>query len=395
MVDNIQNKVIIREYNEDRDIQVVGKLERNCDILASNFNKELSIFTNIVGNPLCRIRFYPSHVVLVAEVEEIGELVGVVRGCIKCVGTKQRENYVNLGCILGLRVSPRYRRMGIGLRLVKSIEEWLIKKGANYTFTATEKSNVASTNLFTIKCNYTSFGSLVIFVQPVGVNMKGLPQTMKLKKLKVEQAIHLYKDKFKAKDIYPADIDEILKDELSLGTWVSYFKEEEEEKWINEDNIITETPGSWAMFSIWNSCEAYKLQYLRKPHPFKFLLSQAREIIFSCLKLPMCDSLEEPFGFLFLYGIFGEGERLQELMECMWNFASGLAKTVKDCKVIITELGLSDPLMEHFPQESFISCINDLWYLKKVIEQDAVNDDDDQLGLLGQAGDVFVDPRDF
>ena len=47
--------------------------------------------------------------VQVAELRENGELVGVVKGCIKCVGTRFGASYVRLGCILGLRVSPRHR----------------------------------------------------------------------------------------------------------------------------------------------------------------------------------------------------------------------------------------------------------------------------------------------
>lgn len=45
----------------------------------------------------------------VAEQRGNGEVVGVVRGCIKHVGTKFGGMCVNLGCILGLRVSPTHR----------------------------------------------------------------------------------------------------------------------------------------------------------------------------------------------------------------------------------------------------------------------------------------------
>lgn len=287
--------------------------------------------------------------------------------------------------------------MGIGLKLVKAVEEWLMGNGAHYTFLATEKNNVASTNLFTSKCNYMNFSSLVIFIQPASLPVKGLSQDIKIEKLQIDQAISLYNNKFRGKDIYPTDIDAILKEKLSIGTWVSYFKEEE---WIilhsNEKNeeIISKTPSSWAIFSIWNSCEAYKL-HIRKSHPFKFFhatLSHARDKIFPCLKLPVCPSLQNPFGFLFLYGLYGEGERLQELMKSIWSFASRLAENVKDCKVIITELGVSDPLIEHLPQESSMSYIDDLWYLKKV--NGLTNDKDEQV-VMGQVGNVFVDPRDF
>ncbi|XP_021594361.1 probable N-acetyltransferase HLS1 isoform X2 [Manihot esculenta] len=333
----------------------------------------------------------------VAELRENGELVGVVRGCIKCVGTRFGATYVRLGCILGLRVSPKHRRMGIGLKLVKSVEEWLVGNGAQYTFLATEKNNVASTNLFTSKCNYTNFSSLVIFVQPTSLPVKGLSQDIKIEKLQINQAISLYNNRLRGKDIYPTDIDAILKEKLSLGTWVSYFKAEE---WIilhsnneknNEEDIISKTPSSWAIFSIWNSCEAYKFHIRKSYHPLKFFhatLSHARDKIFPCLKLPICDSLQKPFGFLFLYGLYGEGARLQELVKSIWSFASRLAENVKESKVIITELGVSDPLMEYVSHESSVSCIDDLWYLKKA------NGLDEQVAL-DQVGNVFVDPRDF
>ncbi|XVF66112.1 hypothetical protein PTKIN_Ptkin10aG0008300 [Pterospermum kingtungense] len=415
MVDSMGDHklVVVREFDDGRDIGGVGKLEKNCEIIGSN-NKGTSIFTNMMmgeGDPLCRIRFYPLHLMLVAEQRENGELVGVIRGCIKHVGTKFGGTHVKLGCILGLRVSPRHRRMGIGLKLVRAMEEWLINNEAHYTFLATEKNNFASTNLFTAKCNYRNISSLVIFVQPIRYAMElVLSQDVKVEKLNIDQAISLYDNKLRAKDIYLTDIDAILKEKLSLGTWVSYFKQDEwrglhsKEKDNNNNNnnnnnedIVSTSPRSWAMFSIWNSCEAYKIHIKKSHYLLKFFhrtLSHARDKIFPCLGIPICDSLEKPFGFLFLYGLHGEGERLGELMKSAWSFASRLAENMKDCKVIITELGVSDPLMEHVvPHESSMSRIDDLWYLKKV--NGSSTSDEDDLGMMGELGNVVVDPRDF
>lgn len=58
----------------------------------------------------------------VAELRENGELVGVVRGCIKSVGTKFEGQIVKLGCILGLRVSPRHRYILFYLSLSLEVE---------------------------------------------------------------------------------------------------------------------------------------------------------------------------------------------------------------------------------------------------------------------------------
>lgn len=285
------------------------------------------------------------------------------------------------------------RRKGIGLKLVESIEKWMLQNGAEYTFLATEETNAASRDLFTLKCKYASFSSLVIYVQPVQSIPadQNLSEFVKMEKLGVDEAIFLYKNKLINKDIYPTDIDLILKEKLSLGTWISYFKEEE---WISS---TTRMPSSWVMFSIWNTCEAYKLQIKKSHFPFKFFhatLSLARDKLFPCLQIPLVDSSPgKPFGFLFIYGLHGEGERVGELMKCVWSFTSRLAENMKDCKVVITEIGVSDPLKEHFPQlGSSLSCINDLWYLKKM---NGTINGDDYLMARGSAGNVFVDPREF
>lgn len=52
-----------------------------------------------------------------AELPENGEIVGVVRGCIKSLGIARsgvgvgvgEANTMKIGCILGLRVSPAHR----------------------------------------------------------------------------------------------------------------------------------------------------------------------------------------------------------------------------------------------------------------------------------------------
>lgn len=61
-----QNKVenvVIRIFNEKRDMEVVKKLEENCEM---GSKKGVSMFTsNMMGHPLCRIRLYLVHVMLV------------------------------------------------------------------------------------------------------------------------------------------------------------------------------------------------------------------------------------------------------------------------------------------------------------------------------------------
>ncbi|TKY72499.1 N-acetyltransferase HLS [Spatholobus suberectus] len=390
------SKVLIREYNENKDVKMVRKLERNCEI---GTKKVVSILTNMMGDPLSRIRFFPLHVMLVAELLESRELVGVVRGIIKNVGTLS-GSFLKMGCILGLRVSPTYRRKGVALRLVTAVEEWMVRNGAEYAFLATEKNNDASKNLFTIKCNYVNLTSLVIFVQPTSSLTKHISRDIKIEKVDIDLAISLYRRTLRTKDLYPLDMDVILKEKLSLGTWVCYYKEE---GWLNllskvnneEDLVSNETSSSWVIFSIWNTCEAYKLQ-VRKSQLLRFLLTtlnHAREKVFPCLKMSVSDSLCRPFGFLFLYGIHGEGENPGELMESIWRFTSRVGEGMRDCRVVIAELGFGDPLANHVPQTASMSCIDDLWYTKKLSSH--CDENIDELLMKGQVGNVFVDPRDF
>ena len=291
------------------------------------------------------------------------------------------------------------RRKGVALKLVTSVEEWMVRNGAEYSFLATEKNNDASKTLFSIKCNYVSLSSLVIFVHPTSFPTKHISRDIKIEKVNIDLAISLYRRTLRAKELYPLDMDIILKEKLSLGTWVSYYKDEGSinlQRVVDNEDITNETPSSsWVIFSIWNTCEAYKLQ-LKKSQPLRFLhttLNHAREKIFPCLRMSVSDSLSRPFGFLFLYGVHGEGENLGELMESVWRFTSRLGESMKDCRVVITELGLGDPLANHVPHTDSMSCIDDLWYTKRL--SISHNDGKDELLMKGQVRNVFVDPREF
>lgn len=64
-----ENKIVIREFNKDRDnYEVLENLERNCEIAESDKEEDqvsLSMFTNMVSDPFHRIRFYALRVILV------------------------------------------------------------------------------------------------------------------------------------------------------------------------------------------------------------------------------------------------------------------------------------------------------------------------------------------
>ncbi|KAL5996429.1 hypothetical protein ACLOJK_026507 [Asimina triloba] len=394
---NKKKALIIRDFNGDGDLKMIERLERKCEI---GSKKGLSILTNMMGDPQCRIRLYQNHVMMVAELAQSKEIVGVVGGCMKCVGNGLGSSNMNMGCILGLRVSPRHRRMGIGLKLVKSVEEWAMRNGAQYIYLATEETNVASTNLFFLKRNYKKLTSLAILVQPIISPPNHPPHDIRIEKLSIEQAMALYRDRVGSnKDFFPADMDAILREKLSMGTWVSFFREEE---WLGlhckgrSEQFTSRTPSSWAVLSIWKTYEAYKLE-IRAKNPFGFfcnrLCNAGAKAFPPCLEVPMfCGLPHKPFGFLFVYGVHGEGERVGELLRSLWGFACNMGLKVKGCKVLVTELAVSDPLLGHMPQGPSISLLDDLWCFKRV---DGNMDGQDRWTDPQSVANVLVDPRDF
>ena len=85
-----------------------------------------------------------------------------------------------------------------------------------------------------------------------------------------------------------------------------------------------------------------------------------------------------------------------ELVESIWIFASRLAEDEKDCKAIVTELSVSDPIINHVPRNVSMSRVNDNLYLKRLSVH---SDDEKDETLLSKdmetAANVIVDPRDF
>ncbi|KMZ63549.1 hypothetical protein ZOSMA_3G00260 [Zostera marina] len=427
----MENKVVrdrklqeikVREYDSEKDLKMVEKLERRCE---AGSKEGFCFLSCAMDDPLCRIRHYTVHIIFVVEVVGNGEVVGVVRGCMKDVQNGiMAESNLKLGCILGLRVSPMHRRRGIGLMLVKSVEEWAIRNDANYLSVATDDNNMASLHMFIDKCNYVKANSLTIFAQPVVVGSMSEKtnnkKNIKIQKLSIEQSIDFYENRLRENTGFlPSDIDAILRQKLSLGTWVSYYSDQGQFQWVDEK---TTRPRSWAITSIWNTCEAYKIEILGSGDHLRCFQgvvsrrmgsnskSKSNSNSVGCL-IPGClefqsfyDILDGPFGFLFLYGFHGEGDGIGDLTKALWCFSHNMAAKFKDCKALVTELGCCDPLRNHIPDLHGVSTyhIDDLWLFKKA---NCGNNDADQSGQttgiqqhLPHAlalPSLFVDPRDF
>lgn len=57
-------KLTVREFDIDKDIPAVEDLEKRCETTASSRGK-MSLFTDLLGDPICRIRHSPSFLMLV------------------------------------------------------------------------------------------------------------------------------------------------------------------------------------------------------------------------------------------------------------------------------------------------------------------------------------------
>lgn len=55
--------VVIRELNPSKDTKAVEELERKCEAGSSG---KMSLFTDLLGDPICRIRYSPSFLMLVS-----------------------------------------------------------------------------------------------------------------------------------------------------------------------------------------------------------------------------------------------------------------------------------------------------------------------------------------
>ena len=56
--------VVVREFDEERDKAAVEEMERRCEIGPRG---KPSLVTDLMGDPICRIRHFPSHVMLVSK----------------------------------------------------------------------------------------------------------------------------------------------------------------------------------------------------------------------------------------------------------------------------------------------------------------------------------------
>lgn len=404
--------VRVREYDPEKDAEEVAEVERRCEVGPSG---KMSLFTDLLGDPLCRIRHSPAYLMLVAEIVEDeaqkGRIVGMIRGCIKTVTCDKKLDrsssngarhhlpvYAKVAYILGLRVSPSHRRMGLGLKLVKKMEKWFVQHGADYSYLATENDNHASVNLFTNKCGYSKFRTPSILVRPVFAHRVRLSGRVSIIKLSPSDAEKLYRRRFSTTEFFPRDIDAVLSNNLNLGTFLAVPKDSGygPDSWPGPEKFLSDRPESWAVLSIWNCNEAWRLELRGASRAKKGLVRTTRLVdrALPWLGVPSFPELFKPFGLHFLYGLGGEGLRATEMIRALCGYAHNMARKHDGCSVVATEVSSQEPLKSGVPHWRRLSCDEDLWCVKRLADEYS----DGSLGDWTKSPpgiSIFVDPREF
>ncbi|XP_028244453.1 probable N-acetyltransferase HLS1 isoform X3 [Glycine soja] len=333
----------------------------------------------------------------------------MIRGCIKTVtcGKRLSRNgkhnntnakhvpvYTKVAYILGLRVSPNRRRMGIGLKLVRKMETWFRDNGTEYSYMTTEKNNLASVKLFTDKCGYSKFRNPSILVNPVFAHPARVSPKVRIISLSPSEAEVLYRHHFATTEFFPRDVDSVLNNKLNLGTFLAVPNESyKSDIWLGPDLFLSDPPHSWAMVSVWNSKEVFTFE-LRGASRVSRTLAKTTRVVdraLPWLRLPSMPDLFRPFGFHFMYGLGGEGPEGVKMVKALCGFAHNLAME-KGCRVLATEVSPNEPLRFGIPHWKMLSG-EDLWCMKRLGEDYS----DGSVGdwTKSQPGmSIFVDPRE-
>ncbi|CAN6450398.1 unnamed protein product [Victoria cruziana] len=392
--------ILVREFDKERDSDGVALLESVCEVGPSG---KTSLVADLMGDPMARIRHSPSYLMLVAEYGDHSEIVGAIRGCIKTVTcgarfqSKQQNSdmplYVKVAYILGLRVSPSHRRVGVGSRLVERMEEWFKEKRVDYAYMATEKTNTASLGLFTGKFDYTVFRTPTVLVHPIHAHPKSVDPGIDLVKAPIDFAIALYRHAFRTAELFPKDIDSVLSNRLTLGTLVAVRKTRP--PWV-PGSVPSQLPDSYAVASVWNCSKVFKLQVRGASRVARAFAKATRfaDRLLPCLRIPSVPDVFEPFGIYVVYGLHVEGKEGLRLMRELWWHVYNLARR-GGARAIVAEVGPWDPAAKGVPHWRCFSCAEDVWCMKTLNDQNTPGTNWICASPTSLPPPLFVDPRDF
>ncbi|XP_072981337.1 probable N-acetyltransferase HLS1 [Typha angustifolia] len=401
MEEEEEEGIVVREYHPEKDRAGADSVDRVCEVGTSG---KVTLYTDLLGDPIARIRHSPAYLMLVAETSgPAREIVGLIRGCVKTVtcGKKTHRStntispvYTKVGYILGLRVSPSHRRKGIGLRLVRKMEEWFRDKGAEYAYMATDKDNEASLRLFTGRCGYSKFRSPSILVHPVFAHRLRISRHVSIVVLPTSDAELLYRRRFSTVEFFPRDIDAVLSNPFSLFTILAVTGTDGEPyRWPGVDAFLASPPGSWAVASVWDTGAVFQLELRGVSRIRRAIAAASRAVDRSApwLRIPAFPDLFRPFSAWFLYGVGGEGPDAAEAASAICRHVHNLARG--RAAAVATEVAEYEPLRKGIPHWRKLSCDDDLWCAKRLAEEYSDGEVGDWTkSVPGKS--IFVDPRE-
>ncbi|KAF8783858.1 hypothetical protein HU200_000301 [Digitaria exilis] len=432
----------VREFDVARDLRAVEELERLCQVGLSGDQSSddsdpaaadhddggagrkkkkkrsskkkkkkkrgMSLYVEQIGDPFARVRHAPDHIILVAEYGEDEEVVGVIKACTRMVsrGKKNKKQsfsssskqFVKVACLLGLRVSPSHRRLGIATELVRRAETWCASRGAAYATMATTESNAASLALFAGRFAYAPFRRPVFLGHPVHRHRARLPRAHRVLRLPPALAAAAYAALLppSAAEFLPADLPSLLSHKLTLGTYLAIHRRS-----AAADEPSAAAP-SFALLSVWDATRSLSLRVGGAPPLLRASLAAARALDRHApwLQVPSVPDIFRPFGTYLLYGLRMSGPEGPAMLRSLCRHAHNVARKNPACAVVAADLGPEDPaaaLVPHWPK---FSCDEDVWCIKKLAgnvagDDDAEEDDDDWTTSPPPSGVMFVDPREF
>ncbi|KQJ93656.1 probable N-acetyltransferase HLS1 [Brachypodium distachyon] len=428
----------VREFEMERDLPAVEELERRCQVglsgdqaddVASTGTAEedgggaankkcrrrkkktkkkrgMSLYVEQIGDPFARVRHSPDHVILVAEYgeEEAGEVVGVIKACVRAVSRgkkKKQHEFAKTACLLGLRVSPSHRRLGIATALVSRAEAWCAARGAAHATMATTSSNAASLALFTGRFGYAPFRRPVFLGHPVHRHRARVPAAHRVLQLPPQLAAAAYAaTTLQEAEFVPADLPALLAHKLTLGTYLALNRGA-------PPDADAGTPASYAMLSVWDATRSLRLRVSGAAPLLRASLAAARALDRHApwLRVPSLPDVFRPFGTYLLYGLRMSGPDGPALLRSLCRHAHNVARRNPACAVVAADLGPDDPAAAAVPHWARFSCHDDVWCVKKLAAPAASgnafhaaadeDEEDDAWMTAPPPGVLFVDPREF
>ncbi|KAI0525072.1 hypothetical protein KFK09_004462 [Dendrobium nobile] len=405
-------EVVVREYEAEKDRTGAEAVDRMCDVSPSG---GVSLFMDHLGDPVCRVRNSPAFLMLVAETSGRGdgEIVGVIRGCVKtitCGKTTPRSSagggmpageavpiFTKAAYILGLRVSPSHRyvrenghRPETGKaagRLVPLQRRRVLIHGYRQKQLSLSPPLHSPPKLHQIP--HPSHPRPPRLRRPP----PPLPSSATLLHLPPSAAESLYRRIFSTTEFFPRDIDSILNNPLSLGTFLAYPTQSFSYTTIH--HFLTRPPKSWAVLSVWDSSSLLQFELRGVPRLKKGVAWTTRAVdkAVPWLRIPSVPDLFSPFGGYFLYGIGGEGPEAIKMLRVLCRNAHNMARE-GGCRVVATEVAAAEPLVKGIPYWRSLSFEEDLWCVKRLDDEyrDGAVVGDWTRSVPGAS--IFVDPRE-